>query len=795
MAIGVIANDEKNKLHLTKINKYYDSTFHISLENENEAHAIIANNIQKNSVVLDIGCAQGLIGEVLCKNSEIYGIELDKEAIKIAEKTGSYEKLYCFDITNKESQEYKNFFLNNIMFDYILFSDVLEHLLYPDQVLYEFSKKLKKNGKILISLPNIAHYDVINGLLNENFNYSEMGILDNTHIRFFTKYSFAEYIQSINNDKSNDLNFDLEIIGKTIIKPYFYNQYPKIGELISKNEQLLVLQNIFSLTKKDLNESTINLDRLLLENRINITKLIDEKLSNQEQNINDLENENKNQKDINIKLKNENNLLVQNNKELQERLDFMTNQYNYVLESNKEFQSLADGMVNSKSWKLTKPMRDFSVFVNEIKEKNRCKKNHKKSILYIVQSWININDINSTHLGGTTLHTLELIQSLKNEYNIYVLTAMDNKYALITFDDKKQTVYDLNLDVKVYRYDGYYFEFLEKINQVIDELQIDLVHIQHIINFPCDLQYIAQKTKVVVTLHDYTSICLNYFLIDKNLQYCQNAVSNKCLDCSKGLDLKTRKNAINNLFASAAKLIVPDSSVSKEIRKYYNYDKFVVIPNGIDISSFSNFKYCNKKPGKIKHVALIGGLNPHKGSNIAKQIIKNNDENIMYHLFGISNDKFFFKKHKNYKYHGEYQKKDLPKLLNDNHIDLILMLSICPESFSYVLSETIVSKIPVVALDIGAIGNRVKQMKIGSVIDYKSNYSEIITEMHKVFEEKNYSQYIENLEKAKVETIENMAKSVKEIYNNIGIDDKEKNYFLAKKSLKKYKIKYEFEVE
>lgn len=755
MAIGVIANDDKNKLHEVKSNKYYDSTFHISLEDTNESHAIIANRIKPNSIVLDIGCAQGLIGEAISDHCTMYGIELDKEAIEIARKTNSYVEIYNFDISDKTNREYNKFFNNNIKFDYIIFSDVLEHLLHPDEVLYQFSKKLNSGGKILVSLPNIAHYDVVNGLLNENFNYSGMGILDNTHLRFFTKYSFAEYIKSLNDDENyKDFKFDLEIIGRTIIKPHFYDQYPELSKIISNNEQLFALQNIFELTKKNLNEKEINLEHLLSERRINLTKMINDHI---------------------YSLRNE---IV----ELNEKMMVSSNK-------NQELQEELNAVYNSRSWKLTKPMRKAISMLRKQKE-NPYYDNHKQSILYLVQSWLDIKDINNTHIGGTTLHTLELIKRLKGNYNIFVLTVMNSHYVLITFEGDQQVIHDLNVEVKVYRYDGFDYEFLKMIYEVIDMLKIDLVHIQHIIHFPCDLQYIARKTKVILTLHDYTSICPNYFLIDTNHKYCQNANSENCLKCSKGIHLETRSNAVNNLIKSVDKVIVPDLSVCKEIRKYYDYDKFIIIPNGIDIDSFSEFAYCDKKVGKIKNVAFIGGLNVHKGSNLAKQIIKNKNKNIQYHLFGTSSDSFFLKDYDNYKYHGEYQKKDLPKLLNDYHIDLVLMLSICPESFSYVLSETAYAKIPVIALDIGAIGNRTKQMGIGIVLDYKSDYKKIIENMKSIFDEKNYKKYLKKLDQVKIDSTENMLNAIEKVYSNTIIFNTNKNYNMLNARLKRYKIMY-----
>lgn len=772
MAIGVIANDEKNKLHSTGTNKYYDSTFKISLNDKNESHAIIANNIKPNSVVLDVGCAQGIIGEAISKqlNCKVYAIELDKDAIKFAEKTNSYQKIYNFDITSNNDKIYKEFFETNLTFDYILFSDVLEHLVYPDKVLCEFAKKLKPNGVILISLPNIAHYDVVNGLLNEKFNYSAMGILDNTHLRFFTKYSFAEYIKSLNDDASFlNCKFDLEVIGRTVIMPSFYDSYSNLSKIISENSQLLVLQNIFRLTKIDIDKPTTNLDKVLSEDRIDIAKRIDNQLFLCEKQANYYEEEN-------IRLKKEVELLKNQN-------DILTN-------NNNQMMWQLNGIYDSRTWKITEPIRKVSNKIKNIKSKHLQPNSEKKNILYLVQTWLDMKKPNNTHIGGTTLHTLELIKNMRKDYNIYVLTTIDNKYALVEFKNDEQIIYNLGLDVKVYRYDSYHYNFLYMINNLIDNLKIDFVHIQHIINFPCDLQYISKKVKVILTLHDYTTICPNYFLIDENNKYCQNASSEKCLICSKGIDIKTRNNAINNLLKSAYKIIVPDSSVMTEIKKYYDYDKFIIIPNGIDPATFSQFDYCNKIPDKIKNVAFIGGLNVHKGSDLAKQIISNNDDNIMYHLFGTSSDKFFLKNYRNYKYHGEYHKNDLPKLLNDNHIDLVLMLSICPESFSYVLSETIYSKTPIIALDIGAVGNRVKNANVGMVLDYNSDYRQIASKIKEIFKKENYHMYIKNLDKAKVPETVLMIESVKEIYDSIPNIKSKNNNSSINKFLKKFKVKY-----
>lgn len=277
MSIGIIGNDKNNKLlDYNKENKYYDPYVDINLKTFNDSHAILCKQVKKNSFVLDVGCGQGIIGKILERelNCRVYGIELDKTAINIANKEKCYKKIYNFDIADRTGNEFELFVADNLKFDYIIFSDVLEHLINPADTLLFFLKSLNEKGKILISLPNISHYDIINGLLNDKFNYSDMGILDNTHLRFFTKYSFAEYIDSIN--KKYKLSIDCKLIGQTIIKPHFYSKYPMIDSLFSLNPQLLVLQNLFMLLPNSLDTSSLH--SLLSENKIDLIQKLEENI-------------------------------------------------------------------------------------------------------------------------------------------------------------------------------------------------------------------------------------------------------------------------------------------------------------------------------------------------------------------------------------------------------------------------------------------------------------------------------------------------------------------------------------
>lgn len=142
------------------------------------------SNIPDNSSVLDVGCATGFLGEYLVneKNCKVFGVDISEQSIKLASNRNCYERLFCIDLNNYNNElfGYTNFF------DYIVMGDILEHLLNPELILSKFKSYLKKDGIIIVSLPNISHGSIKLNLLKNRFEYTENGLLDNTHIKFYT---------------------------------------------------------------------------------------------------------------------------------------------------------------------------------------------------------------------------------------------------------------------------------------------------------------------------------------------------------------------------------------------------------------------------------------------------------------------------------------------------------------------------------------------------------------------------------------------------------------------------------
>lgn len=141
---------------------------------------LIEKDYNKELNILEIGCACG--GTLLklkntYKNADLYGIEIDKGSSKIA-------SLIANVINNSIEDEELDY--NEEFFDYIIIGDVLEHLYDPWKVLKKLKKYLKNEGSIITCIPNVMFHGVIKDLLNGNWTYEDAGILDRTHLRFFT---------------------------------------------------------------------------------------------------------------------------------------------------------------------------------------------------------------------------------------------------------------------------------------------------------------------------------------------------------------------------------------------------------------------------------------------------------------------------------------------------------------------------------------------------------------------------------------------------------------------------------
>lgn len=156
-----------------------------SVDPDNVA-AKISFFIPRKAKVLDVGCGTGSISEVIQRmtGAELIGIEPDAERAAAAAARGL--TVICGVLT-------ENILLAHGPFDVIVFADVLEHLPDPAEVVLLAKRGLAPNGSIVASVPNVAHWFVRLDLLLGRFDYQDCGIMDATHLRWFTRKTITEF--------------------------------------------------------------------------------------------------------------------------------------------------------------------------------------------------------------------------------------------------------------------------------------------------------------------------------------------------------------------------------------------------------------------------------------------------------------------------------------------------------------------------------------------------------------------------------------------------------------------------
>jgi len=142
-----------------------------------------------SSRILEIGCAAGMTGKTLKQQGyeEVIGVEIHANAA--AHAIPHYDKVIVGDVERIVLPYEKGHF------DCIIYGDVLEHLIDPWRVLREHNSVLRMGGSIVCSIPNVRYYRVVKRLITRGaWEYKDAGILDRTHLRFFTRASIEEMI-------------------------------------------------------------------------------------------------------------------------------------------------------------------------------------------------------------------------------------------------------------------------------------------------------------------------------------------------------------------------------------------------------------------------------------------------------------------------------------------------------------------------------------------------------------------------------------------------------------------------
>jgi methionine biosynthesis protein MetW len=145
-----------------------------------ESAGLLLAMIPEGARVLDVGCGTGSVSCLVRdrRRATVLGIEPNAARARLAEERGIavIASTYTEEIPRRHGT-----------FDVVLFADVLEHLEDPAAMLWQVRAALAPGGRVLASIPNVAHWSVRLNLLVGRFDYQPTGIMDATHLRWFTR--------------------------------------------------------------------------------------------------------------------------------------------------------------------------------------------------------------------------------------------------------------------------------------------------------------------------------------------------------------------------------------------------------------------------------------------------------------------------------------------------------------------------------------------------------------------------------------------------------------------------------
>jgi 2-polyprenyl-3-methyl-5-hydroxy-6-metoxy-1,4-benzoquinol methylase len=148
---------------------------------ENSGNEEVIKLIEEDSLlILDIGCGAGSLAKKLFEKGKfVDGISISSEELQLADPF--LRKGYLYNLENGLPPEIKF-----DCYDCVICSHVIEHIAYPERLLNDIKNVLKENGFLIIALPNLFHYKSRIQLMKGNFFYTEAGIWDYTHLRWFS---------------------------------------------------------------------------------------------------------------------------------------------------------------------------------------------------------------------------------------------------------------------------------------------------------------------------------------------------------------------------------------------------------------------------------------------------------------------------------------------------------------------------------------------------------------------------------------------------------------------------------
>ncbi|WP_413827351.1 glycosyltransferase [Methanobrevibacter sp. UBA313] len=409
---------------------------------------------------------------------------------------------------------------------------------------------------------------------------------------------------------------------------------------------------------------------------------------------------------------------------------------------------------------------------------NKDCKSNKKRVLYLVHEKIG-------SFAGTGFTTNDIIDNIQDSYECYILTSnglelelwrkeIDHFEKLGQWDVHLSDNLSLDKNVNFSKL-LYSKELMAIYFTILVNLNIDLIHINHLINHSFDISKVAEKLNIpiILSIHDFYYICPSIHLLNKNQEYCELMCRKDkwacgCVNSSDEISLKNTINLWRNeslKFLNRCSLIIAPSNYSTEV---YNAqypeikNNIKIIEHGRNLPKRLN---CSLTPKNTPIKILFPGhISKHKGSLLIRKLKEiDKDNKLEFHFMGTT-----YPSLKQYgKNHGRYSREDFGKFVNNIKPSFMGIFSIIPETYSHTLTESWNSGVPVIATNLGALSERINKTGGGWLVDYKSPQKVYDKIMKIANNPKEYEKVVDNISKIKFKSKKEMTDEYKKVYDEL----------------------------
>jgi 2-polyprenyl-3-methyl-5-hydroxy-6-metoxy-1,4-benzoquinol methylase len=160
-------------------------------ETPHSSHAVFLATAGTGHRILEVGCGEGFFAaQLAARGNQVTGVDV----LPVPKHAEAFAEYHSADLSRGFGPALER--LRGQPFDKILLMDVIEHLEKPEQLLAECRELMDPQSRLLVSVPNVANFTVRLAMLFGRFNYTERGILDKTHLRFFTRKTARRLLES-----------------------------------------------------------------------------------------------------------------------------------------------------------------------------------------------------------------------------------------------------------------------------------------------------------------------------------------------------------------------------------------------------------------------------------------------------------------------------------------------------------------------------------------------------------------------------------------------------------------------